>query len=267
MGREDLLQYLREHVVERLTQEEAALTEAEARAWFDALLETWAARPSDAPEATVDEASSQPHLEVHFETETEDEGDAGAEGAPVYEPPPLKGARQPDAVELWMRTAYLPWPDRPLEHAVQVFARRRVYAVPRPPLTHTHCRLGWRHLRETEARALAFELHRAGVDVQTLVGQIEAFPSSEITLAWLAEPERSLQMHLRLLAKSEAGTLDGDATAVTRLHHNVEFIGRLMELIPSHVRSRLQGWHAALLHPALAHAVGLEADEPHGAIG
>lgn len=45
--------------------------------------------------------------------------------------------------------------------------------------------------------------------------------------------------------------------SLARLRHTAEFIVRLAELIPPHVRMWLQGWSAAYVHTAFARAVGL----------
>jgi hypothetical protein len=49
--------------------------------------------------------------------------------------------------------------------------------------------------------------------------------------------------------------------SAARLCHTAEFIHRLADLIPPHVRIWLHGWSAAYTHVAFARAVGLEPDD------
>jgi hypothetical protein len=261
----DLLDYLRERLVERLTEETSQLTAAEAELWFDTVIESWVhAHPSSAEEeAPAGErpprsAEGLSKLEVRFETDagTEPAG-VGAE-IPTYDPPPAKRALQVSPIQFWMRIAHIPWPDLPLEEATEVFTRHLVFSVAHPPLTYENCQLGWESLDEVEARALAFELYRARVDLQALLAEIEAYPYPKISFAWFTRPEHSLQLHARLIAEMDEELRTEDPASAAHLRHNTEFIGRLADLIPPQVRIWLQGWSAAREHAALARAVGLE---------
>lgn len=263
----DLLEYLREHLVKRLSHGVTELTEAEARAWFDALLESWflghnldAEHDTPAGEGTQPHAESSSPLEIQFETDAGRERSTETGEVPTYDPPPLREGRTASLVQLWMQTAYVPWPDRLLERATKVFASRLVYSVPQPPLTYEICQLGWAHINETEAGGLVFELHRAGVDIEALLAQIEAFPYPEISLGWFTEPEHSLWLHASLIVRMGEALRTTDPASATRLKHNIDFVGRLTDLIPPHVRTWLQGWHAACEHIAFARAVGLDPD-------
>lgn len=263
MATQDLLQYIRERVIERLVERVPDTTEEEERAWFDATFEAWvrAHRPADAEDTAASEyrtpeGESLHRMEIQFEGVAEERIEEAA-NVPEYDPPPLRKTRSADVVRLWMEAAYEPWPDLPLERAARVFSGRLGYSVPRSPLTHETCQLGWAHFSETEARALAFELHRAGVDVEALMAQIEAFPYPDVSLAWLTEPESSLHMHTRLVDQMDEEERAAYPESLARLRHTAEFIARVAELIPPHVRTWLQGWSAVYVHAAFAHAVGL----------
>lgn len=256
----DLLAYLRERVVERLVDESPEITEEQAQAWFDALFEQWfqAQGPAEADDVAGDEdatpvAESRSHIEIRFAEGTEPPGEV-----PVYDPPPLAGIHRTDIVQFWMRMAYQPWPDLPLERAARVFSQRLSYSVPQAPLTYERCQLTWARFSEAEARALVFELYHAGVNIEALLDQIEAFPYPDISLAWFIQPEHSLHMQTATLDQLRDELQEVDPVSLARLRHNAKFIARLAELISPHVRIWLRGWSAAHVHVAFARAVGLE---------
>lgn len=157
MATPDLLEYIHERVIARLVDQVPGTTEEAERAWFDQVIEDWirAQQPAgewsaceDLDEAEIEyrapEGESLHRLTVEFEG-AELERIEEAANVPDYDPPPLGKNRDADIVQLWMRMAYDPWPDLPLERAAQVLSGRIGYSVPQPPLTHESVCLGWVH--------------------------------------------------------------------------------------------------------------------------
>lgn len=273
MVTQDWLEYVCERVIERLVERVPGTTEENERAWFDQMLKDWirAQQPADVESAgeEFDEAKSEYRtpvgkplhkLTIEFEG-VEGERVENAANVPDYNPPPLKESHSADVVQLWMRTAYEPWPDLPLEQAAKMLARRIGYSVPRPPLTYESGCLGWVHFSEAEARALAFELRNVGVDIEALLAQIEAFPYDDVSLAWLTEPERCIHLHATLVEQVGEEEREMCPESPARLRHTAEFIHRVAALILPHVRIWLRGWSAAYTHAAFARAVGLAPEE------
>jgi len=256
-----------------LVEQVPGATEEAERAWFDQMLEDWI-RTQMSPGAEgagdgLEDAEVEHHtpegnplhqMTIEFEG-AEKKRVEDVAGVPDYDPPPLRSSGDPDVVQLWMHAAYEPWPDLPLEQAAQVLSRRIGYSVPRPPLTHESVCLGWVHFSEVEARALAFELHAAGVDIEDLLGQIEAFPYDDISLTWLVEPERCIHLHATLAEQMGNEERDEYPESLARLRHTAEFVSRMARLISPHVRIWLRGWAAAYTHVAFARAVGLAPKE------
>ena len=270
---EDLITYVCERAIERLVERIPGATRESERAWFDEMITEWvrAQQPTDTEgvsnvseelEFEYRTPGGEPlhRLTVAFEGAAEDH-DEDAANVPEYDPPPLKIQRSGDMVQLWMRAAYEPWPDLPLERAAKVLSRSIGYSVPQSPLTHGSVCLSWAHFDEMEARALAFELYIAGVDIEALLEQIEAFPYGEASLAWLTEPEECIHMHAALVDQMDAKERKEHPESLAHLRHNIEFIYRLSSLIPPHVRIWLRGWSAAYTHAAFARAVGLAPEE------
>lgn len=274
MATQDLLEYVCERVIERLIERVPSATEESERAWFDEMLEDWIRAQQPAAVESVGEEFDEAELEyrtperrpfhrltVEFEGAAEERVEDAA-NVPDYDPPPLRESYSADLVRLWMRAAYEPWPDLPLEYATQVLSQRLCYSVPRPPLTHASGRLGWVHFSEAEARALVFELHNAGVDIEALLAQIEAFPYDDgISLAWFTEPESCIHLHATLAEQMGEEEREICPESLARLRHTAEFIHRVAALIPPHVRIWLHGWAAAYIHAAFARAVGLTPGE------
>ena len=274
MATQDLLEYVYERVIERLVERVPGATEESERAWFDEMLEDWIRAQQPGGAESLDEERDEAEIEhrtpegkpLHklpagFGGAAQERGE-DVTNVPDYDPPPLKESHSADLVRLWMRAAYEPWPDLPLEHAVQVLSRHLCYSVPQLPLTHESCRLGWAHFSEMEARALAFELHSAGVDIEALLAQIEAFPYDDgISLAWLTEPESCIHLHATLVEQMGEEEREMYPESLARLRHTAEFISRVAALIPPHVRIWLRGWSAVHIHAAFARAVGLTPEE------
>lgn len=273
MVTQDWLEYVCERVIERLIERVPGATEESERAWFDQTIEDWirVQQPADVEstgeefdeaelEYRTPEGKPLHRLTVEFEGAVEEQVEDAA-NVPDYNPPPLKENRSADIVQLWMRAAYEPWPDLPLEQAAKVLSRHLCHSVPQPPLTHESVRLGWAHFSEMEARALAFELHIAGVDIEALLAQIEAFPYDGVSLAWLTEPERCIHLHMTLVEQMGEEEREMRPESLARLRHTAEFTRRVAALIPPHVRIWLRGWSAAYTHAAFARAVGLAPEE------
>ena len=270
---QDLLEYVHERVVERLVARVPGATEESEQAWFDQMIEDWICAQQPVAPEDADEEFDEAELEyrtsegkplhrltVEFEG-VEEERVENVTNVPDYDPPPLKEGHGGDIVQLWMRSAYEPWPDLPLERAAQVLSEHIGYSVPQPPLTHESCRLSWTHFSEMEARALAFELHSAGVDIEALLEQIVAFPYDDVSLAWLTEPERCTHLHTTLVEQMDEEEREMYPESLAHLRHTAEFIYRVAALIPPHVRIWLRGWSAAFAHAAFARAVGLAPEE------
>lgn len=189
------------------------------------------------------------------------ESSEDATNVPDYNPPPIKKHDSSDLVQLWMETAYEAWPDLPMEKLVETLSTRLSYSIPRPPLTYDIVNMEWARFSIAEARALAFELHQAGIDMEALLDQITAFPYHDISLAWLIEPERSIFMHATLADQMDEAERQEYPESFARLRHTAEFINRIARLIPQHMRIWLKGWTAAYVHAAFAQAVGLASPE------
>jgi hypothetical protein len=266
---QDLFEYVSQRVIERLVERVPGATEESERAWFDEMLQDWirAQQPGvegvdeDLDEAEVAYRTPEEEL-LHKLTITfggaAEERVEDAANVPEYDPPPLKERYSADLVQLWMSTAYEPWPDLPMERAAQVLSRSLSYSVPQPPLTYESVSLDWARFSVAEARALVFELHQAGVDVEALLKQIEAFPYDDVSLVWLIEPERCIYMHTTLVEQMKEEERERHPESLARLRHTAEFVRRIATLIPPHVRIWLRGWSAAYVHAAFARAVGLD---------
>ncbi len=273
MANQNLFEYMCERVIERLVERSPGATDESERAWLDETLKDWirAQQPAGVERAEQDRDETEVEyrtpdgeplhkITVEFGGAAEERSEDAA-NVPDYDPLPLKDSYSANLLRLWMRAAYEPWPDLPLERAAQTLSRSLCWSVPRSPLTHKSVHLDWVRFDEIESRALAFELHNAGVDVETLLAQIEAFPYDDgISLAWLTDPEVSIHMHMTL-----AEQMDEEEhmypESLARMRHNAEFIFRVAALIPSHVRIWLRGWIAAHVHKAFARAVGLASEE------
>jgi len=273
MATQDLLEYVYDRVIERLVECVPGATEEGESAWFDQMIEDWirAQQPGgvddvdeDLCEAGIEyrtpEGKPLRKLNVEFRGAAQ-ERDEDVANVPDYSPPPIRDSRDTGLVQLWMQAAYQPWPDLPLERAAEVLSRRIGYSAPQPPLTHESACLDWVHFSVAEARALAFELYQAGVDIETLLAQIEAFPYDDISLAWLTEPEKCIHLHTTLVEQMAEEEREMHPESLARLRHTAEFVYRVAALIPAHVRIWLRGWSAAFIHTAFARAVGLALPE------
>ena len=145
----DLLEYVYERVVKRLVDLVPGATEESEGEWFDQMIEDWIRAQQPAGAESVGEEVGEAEVEyrtqegeplavlnVEFGGAAEERAEDAA-NVPDYDPPPLRERHSADLVQLWMRAAYEPWPDLPLEQAAKVMAERVGYSVPRPPLTHS----------------------------------------------------------------------------------------------------------------------------------
>jgi len=269
---QDFFEYVSQQVIERLVERVPGATEESERAWFDDILQTWlrAQQPGvegvdediDAAEVTyrTSEGKALHKLTIEFNGAAQERTEDTA-NVPKYDPPPMKKSHSAELVQLWMSTAYESWPDLPMERAVQVLSRSLCYSVPQPPLTYESASLGWARFDVKETRALVFELHQAGVDIEALLKQVEAFPYDDVSLVWLIEPENCIHRHTTLVELMKDEERERDPESLARLRHTAEFVHRIAELIPPHVRIWLRGWSAVYIHAAFARAVGLAPQE------
>jgi hypothetical protein len=265
---------MRERVIERLVERVPGATDESERAWLDEMLKDWirAQQPAGVERAEQDRSETEAEyrtpdgeplhkITVEFGGADEERSEDAA-NVPDYDPLPLKDRYSADLMQLWMRAAYEPWLDLPLERAAQTLSRNLCWSMPRSPLTRESVHLDWVRFDETESRALVFELYNAGVDVETLLAQIEAFPYDDgISLAWLTDPEVSIHMHTTLVEQMDEKEREMYPESLARMRHNTEFIFRVAALIPPHIRIWLRGWIAAHVHTAFARAVGLASGE------
>jgi len=170
--------------------------------------------------------------------------------APAYEPPPIEDAEV--SPEEFLARARQPWLDPALHHAARMLAGH--VDCPVPSL------FGPRYRRVTydEALSLAVGLHDNGVDVESLLAQIEAFPYQNVALDWLSQPEQNVAVMIQAM---EQVIPPDDEDEMARFRHHRDFIFVLARLVHPGARLWLQGWLDAVAHGAFAHPGGKEADD------
>jgi hypothetical protein len=170
--------------------------------------------------------------------------------APPYEPPPIEGGEM--SPEEFIARARQPWLDPALHHAARMLAER--VDCPEPSL------FGLRYRRVTydEALTLAVGLHDNGVDVESLLAQIEAFPYQNVALDWLSQPEQNAAMMIQAMEQVIASNDEGE---MTRFYHHCDFILALARVVHPGARLWLQGWLDAVAHGAFARAAGSASEE------
>jgi hypothetical protein len=116
----------------------------------------------------------------------------------------------------------------------------------------------YRRLTYDEALSLAVGLHEQGVDVETLLAQIEAFPYQNVALDWLSQPEENVAVTIQALEQVIA---PDDEEEVARFRHHRDFILTLARVVRPCARLWLQGWLDAVAHGAFARPGGQEVDD------
>jgi len=173
--------------------------------------------------------------------------------APSYEPPPIEDAEV--SPEEFVARARQPWFGGSTEHAevpaLHHAARMLADRVDCPePSLFGPC---YRRVTYDEALSLAVGLHEQGVDVETLLAQIEAFPYQNVALDWLSQPEQNVKMTIQAM---EQVIPADDEDEMTRFRHHRDFILALARVVHPGARLWLQGWLDAVAHGAFARAGG-----------
>jgi hypothetical protein len=166
--------------------------------------------------------------------------------APDYAPPPVLGPELDP--ETFLSVLRRPWLDPALHQAAQKLAERCDVPLPPAPL-----RDPYRRVSRDEAVSLVAGLHQQGVDVQALLGQIEAWPYQNVALDWLSEPEQNAALMCRAM---ETGIDPGDEDELARFRHHRDFIFTLARLVPPGARLWLSGWLEAVAHGAMVREAG-----------
>jgi hypothetical protein len=177
--------------------------------------------------------------------------DDGLMAAEAYEPFPLEPTQVPPE-ELLARMRQ-PWLDPALHRAASLLADR--LDCPAPP-AHG---LQYRRVTHDEALSLLVGLNERGVDVETLLAQIEVFPYQNIALDWLSRPVENLSMTIGAM---EHEIPPDDDNELARFRHHRDFILMLAQLIQPGARLWLQGWLEAVAHGAFARSCREGVDEP-----
>jgi hypothetical protein len=178
------------------------------------------------------------------------ERETGTPAAPAYEPPPVESAEV--SPEEFVARARQPWLDPVLHHAARALAAH--VDCPEPTLFGPR----YRRLTYDEALSLAVGLHEQGVDVETLLAQIEAFPYQNVALDWLSQPEENVAVTIQALEQVIA---PDDEEEVARFRHHRDFILALARVVRPGARLWLQGWLDAVAHGAFARSGGQEVDD------
>jgi hypothetical protein len=167
-------------------------------------------------------------------TEQEDIRDA----APAYTPAPLVG-REMDP-QTFLSVLQRPWLDPELHRAAQHLVDRcdipliPAKASSSPP---------YRRVTLTEALSLVAGLNGQGVDVDALLGQLDAWPYQNVALDWLSEPEKNLAV---IEWAMNGGAPQGKEADVARYRHHRDFILALAQLMAPAARLWMSGWLEAV---------------------
>lgn len=189
-----------------------------------------------------------------FEQWRFDEGDEdGVDSdlaAAAYEP----FAVEPDQVspEEFIARLRQPWLDPGLHSAARALIDR--LDCPEPSA------FGFRYrpISYDEALSLLVGLHEHGVDVESLLAQIEIFPYQNVALDWLSRPEENTAMMIEAM---EHEVLPDDEAEMIRFRHHRDFVLMLSQVVPPGARLWLQGWLEAVAHGAFARASREEVDD------
>jgi len=170
--------------------------------------------------------------------------------APAYEPPPVEPAEV--SPEEFIARARQPWLDPALHRAARMLADR--VDCPEPTLSGPR----YRRLTYDEALSLAVGLHKQGVDVESLLAQIEAFPYQNVALDWLSQPEQNAAMMTKAMEQVIA---PDDEDEMARFRHHRDFIFALARVVHPGARLWLQGWLDAVACGAFTRAAGPPTEE------
>ena len=177
--------------------------------------------------------------------------DDGFMAADSSEPFPLGPTQVPP--EEFLARMRQPWLDPALHRAASLLADR--LDCPAPPAHGLQCR----RVTHDEALSLLVGLNERGVDVETLLAQIEVFPYQNIALDWLSRPVENLSMTIGAM---EHEIPPDDDNELARFRHHRDFILMLAQLIQPRARLWLQGWLDAVARGAFARSWREGVDEP-----
>jgi hypothetical protein len=141
--------------------------------------------------------------------------------------------------EEFIARARQPWLDPALHQAARALAKR--VDCPAPTLSG----LRYRRITYDEALSLAVGLHENGVDVESLLAQMGAFPYQNVALDWLSSPEMNAAMMVQMM---EDVISPDDEDEMTRFRHHRDFIFALARVIHPGARLWLRGWLDAVTH-------------------
>ncbi|MCP4548715.1 MAG: hypothetical protein GY835_19835 [bacterium] len=135
--------------------------------------------------------------------------------------------------EEFIARARQPWLDPALHQAARALAKR--VDCPTPTLPGSR----YRRITYDEALSLAVGLHENGVDVESLLAQMGAFPYQNVALDWLSRPEMNAAMMVQVM---EDVISPDDEDEMTRFRHHRDFIFALARVIHPGARLWLRGW-------------------------
>ncbi|MGD2104793.1 MAG: hypothetical protein PVJ55_06755 [Anaerolineae bacterium] len=151
-----------------------------------------------------------------------------------------------ETLEEFLARLRQPWLDPELHRAAQVLQDR--IDCPEPSALGVR----YRPVRYEEALSLLVGLYEHGVDVESLLAQIEAFPYRSIALDWLSRPTENAALMVEAM---EHEIPPEDEAEMARFRNHRDFMFVLSRVIPSGAQLWLQGWLEAVAHGALACAV------------
>jgi hypothetical protein len=169
--------------------------------------------------------------------------DDGFSSAPDYTPFPTESGKA--TPEEFLARLRQPWLDPMLHQAADVLTDR--LDCPEESMFG----LRYRRINYEEALSLSIGLHEHGVDVESLLAQIEAFPYTNISLNWLCRPAENAAL---IIEAMEQDIAPDNEMEMARFQHHRDFVLVLARVIPPGARLWLQGWLDAVAHGALVSA-------------
>jgi hypothetical protein len=172
------------------------------------------------------------------------EQETARDAAPGYKPAPLPGREVDPAT--FLSVLQRPWLDPALHRAAQELVGR--CDVPLMP-ANGNGGPPYRRVTLTEALSLVAGLNGQGVDVDALLGQLDAWPYQNVALDWLSEPEKNLAVIEWAMNGGSAQARESDAA---RYRHHRDFILALAQLMPPGARLWMSGWLEAVRYAGVA---------------
>jgi hypothetical protein len=183
-----------------------------------------------------------------WQEERKAEREQAKEPAPGYTPAPLPGREVDPAT--FLSVLQRPWLDPALHRAAQQLIERCDI-----PLIPANGKNGppYRRITLPEALSLAAGLNSQGVNVDTLLVQLDAWPYQNVALDWLSEPEKNLAV---IEWAMNGGAPQGREADVARYRHHRDFILALAQLMPPAARLWMSGWLEAVRCASVANGGG-----------